>query len=40
MHLHSIFQNLEISNRAALAISHNNRSGPPEDKPARSTCLD
>ena len=37
VHLHHIFQKLEISNRtvlAALAISQNDRVSPPEDKPA------
>jgi RNA polymerase sigma factor (sigma-70 family) len=37
VHLHNIFQKLEISNRtvlAALAISQNDRSSPPDDKPA------
>jgi two-component system nitrate/nitrite response regulator NarL len=37
VHLHHIFQKLEISNRtvlAALAISQNDRSSPPDDKPA------
>jgi two-component system nitrate/nitrite response regulator NarL len=36
VHLHHIFQKLEISNRtvlAALAISQNDRVSPPEDKP-------
>ena len=36
VHLHNIFQKLEISNRtvlAALAISQNDRSSPPDDKP-------
>jgi len=36
VHLHHIFQKLEISNRtvlAALAISQNDRVPPPEDKP-------
>jgi two-component system nitrate/nitrite response regulator NarL len=37
VHLHHIFQKLEINNRtvlAALAISQNDRANPPEDKPA------
>ena len=37
VHLHHIFQKLEISNRtvlAALAISQSDRAGSPEDKPA------
>jgi DNA-binding NarL/FixJ family response regulator len=37
VHLHHIFQKLEISNRtvlAALAISYNDRAGLPEDMPA------
>src|ERR1700730_8526375 len=36
VHLHHIFQKLEISNRtvlATLAISQNDRSSPPDDKP-------
>jgi two-component system nitrate/nitrite response regulator NarL len=39
VHLHHIFQKLEISNRtvlAALAISHNDRMGLAEGKPAMS----
>ena len=37
VHLHHIFQKLEISNRtvlAALAISQNDRANTPEDKPS------
>ena len=37
VHLHHMFQKLEINNRtvlAALAISQNDRMSPPEDKPA------
>ncbi len=37
VHLHHMFQKLEISNRtvlAALAIAQNDRASPPEDKPA------
>lgn len=36
VHLHHIFQKLEINNRtvlAALAISHNDRASSPEDQP-------
>jgi two-component system nitrate/nitrite response regulator NarL len=43
VHLHHIFQKLEISNRtvlAALAISQNDRAGPPEDKTGLPTCSD
>src|SRR5216683_6770552 len=37
VHLHHIFQKLEISNRtvlAALVISQNDRASPPEDRPS------
>jgi two-component system nitrate/nitrite response regulator NarL len=43
VHLHHIFQKLEISNRtvlAALAISQNDRASPPDDKPALSIWSD
>jgi two-component system, NarL family, nitrate/nitrite response regulator NarL len=43
VHLHHIFQKLEISNRtvlAAFAISHNDRMHLAEDKPATPDGLD
>ena len=43
VHLHHIFQKLEISNRtvlAALAISQSDRAGTPEDKPAQPISSD
>ncbi len=43
VHLHHIFQKLEISNRtvlAALAISQSDRASPPEDKPVLPIWLD
>ena len=39
VHLHNIFQKLEISNRtalAALAISHDDRVNAAQDKPAQA----
>jgi two-component system nitrate/nitrite response regulator NarL len=43
VHLHNIFQKLEISNRtvlAALALSHNDRANVPQDKPSQSNWPD
>jgi two-component system nitrate/nitrite response regulator NarL len=40
VHLHNIFQKLEISNRTVLAIFAQRSFGSPEDKPALPTCLD
>jgi len=43
VHLHHIFQKLDISNRtvlAALAISRDDRPSFPDDKPALPTCPD
>lgn len=43
VHLHNIFQKLEISNRtvlAALAISHDDRANPPQERPPHSSWPD
>jgi two-component system, NarL family, nitrate/nitrite response regulator NarL len=40
VHLHNIFQKLEISNRTLLAIFAERSLGSPEDEPALPICLD